>query len=125
MQYLILIRGLPGSGKSTLAVLLAKAGFLHFEADQYFVQEGKYNFNATHVAEAHAECLRRTQNAIANGFSVVVANTFTRQWEMAPYHDIAKKHNLICNVYTAGGDFENIHNVPPSVIASMRNRWEG
>ena len=37
---LTIIRGLPGSGKSTLAqALVLGAGFVHYEADMYFLKE--------------------------------------------------------------------------------------
>ena len=51
---LILIRGLPGSGKSTLARLLKNDfGAVHYEADQYFVNEsGEYNWSATKIRDA-------------------------------------------------------------------------
>jgi predicted kinase len=43
MKELFLLRGLPGSGKSTLAKSL---GGIRIEADQYFMEDGVYNFDA-------------------------------------------------------------------------------
>ena len=46
MGHLILVRGLPGSGKSTEAKKIAKTGYYHFEADQYFITpSGEYKFD--------------------------------------------------------------------------------
>jgi len=58
MKELFLLRGLPGSGKSTLAKSL---GGMRIEADQYFMYEGKYEFDASKLKEAHAWC----QNAVS------------------------------------------------------------
>ena len=52
---LILIRGLPGSGKSTLALRLMSSNGLtcaqHFEADQYFMEDGEYNFTPIFIGQ--------------------------------------------------------------------------
>ena len=82
---LVLIRGLPGSGKTTMARVLALVGYEHHEADQYFERAGVYTFNAAELPKAHAWCLDRAQDSMARGASCVVANTFTRRWEMQPY----------------------------------------
>ena len=41
-QELVLVRGLPGSGKSTYARSL---GYPNFEADMFFIKDGKYVYN--------------------------------------------------------------------------------
>ena len=53
MKQLILLRGLPGSGKSTFAKSL---GGIHIEADQYFMQDGEYKFDASQLKHAHNYC---------------------------------------------------------------------
>ena len=86
---LVLIRGLPGSGKTTMARVLALVGYEHYEADQYFERDGQYQFNPSELPKAHAWCLARVKESMALGVSCVVANTFTRLWEMQPYIDAA------------------------------------
>lgn len=52
---LVLVRGLPGSGKSALARDLGAALTCeHFEADQYFMRSGRYQYDAGRVRDAHA-----------------------------------------------------------------------
>lgn len=117
---LILIRGLPGSGKSTLAAMLNCDR--HFEADDYFVGiDGVYRYDASKIREAHEQCQLRTSIALQQGYSVVVANTFTRLSEMHPYFIMARIKPLVIETK---GRWPNIHGVPNDVIAKMQARWE-
>ncbi len=123
MPTLILIRGLPGSGKSTLA--RSFCGFVHCEADQYFyTEDGTYLFDAKQLPAAHTACLNKAAAALAAGSNVVVANTFSRLREMAPYQQLAKLHNAQLHIITASGHWQSIHNVPQATIDAMRERWE-
>jgi predicted kinase len=61
---------------------------------------------------------------LATGHAVVVANTFTQQWEMQPYRDIAARRGVSLEIVTATGNYPNIHGVPPAAIERMRVRWE-
>jgi len=59
MKELILLRGLPGSGKSTLAKSLDG---IHIEADQFFMIDGEYRFDASKLKDAHNYCFTRTKS---------------------------------------------------------------
>jgi predicted kinase len=130
MKNLYLLRGLPGSGKSTLAKQL---GGSHFETDKYFVGEnGEYNFDGSKLKEAHQWC----QDSVANAMmlnhttgeheTIVISNTFTQEWEMKPYMDMAK--NWGYRVFTIivenrhGG--VNQHGVPDEKLQQMNDRFE-
>jgi predicted kinase len=143
-QELILIRGLPGSGKSTFAASLLYSlndnkihcenmggGFdempdwVHHETDDFFIHEdGKYVFEPNKISEAHAWNWDRTHQALSEGYSVIVSNTFSRVWEMRPYIDMADKLDIKLTVLTVEGNFGNVHNVPEESIEKMRKRWE-
>lgn len=126
---LFLLRGLPGSGKSTLA---AQLGGSLVEADRYFMQYGEYKFDASKLKEAHAWCreeVRKWMEVDNSGYNVdriVVSNTFTQEWEMKPYYELAEKYGY--RVYSIvvenrhGG--KNVHNVPDEAIDRMRKRFE-
>lgn len=126
---LFLLRGLPGSGKSTLA---AQLGGSLVEADRYFMQYGDYKFDASKLKEAHAWCrdqVRKWMEVDNAGYDVdriVVSNTFTQEWEMKPYYELAEKYGY--RVYSIvvenrhGG--KNVHNVPDEAIDKMRKRFE-
>lgn len=126
---LFLLRGLPGSGKTTLANQL---GGSLVEADRYFMEYGEYKFDASKLKEAHAWCKEQVQNWMetnGRGFDVpriVVSNTFTQEWEMKSYYDLAREHgymvfSLIVENRHGG---KNVHNVPEDKIEQMRKRFE-
>ena len=122
---LFVVRGLPGSGKSTYAKTLVQPS-AHFEADQYFVRGGKYNFDPSKLKDAHADCLARTRKAMVEGKHkrVAVSNTFTMKWEVQPYIDLAKELGWTVKVIRMTGEWGSIHDVPPEAIERMRGRFE-
>jgi predicted kinase len=122
---LFVVRGLPGSGKSTYAKTLVQPS-AHFEADQYFVRGGKYNFDPSKLKDAHADCLARTRKAMVEGKHkrVAVSNTFTMKWEVQPYIDLAKELGWTVKVIRMTGNYGSIHDVPPEAIERMRGRFE-
>jgi len=124
MNELILIRGLPGSGKSTLAKEFVEKGYKHFEADQYFVKSGSYNFDGRKLKDAHNFCMSNTFTSLENGDSVIVSNTFVKLGEMQDYIDFAKKNNIKYTILECNGNWKNIHGVPDNVLQKMKNGWE-
>lgn len=129
MQHLILIRGLPGSGKSTFANIIANAmGACHVETDMYFTHDdGSYHFDARKLTAAHAWCRDCTNTMLREGRDVIVANTFSRRWEIDPYYEIAMDIGADkVRVYemTMNTQFESVHGVPAHVIRNMAQRWE-
>jgi len=124
-KILYIVRGIPGSGKSTLAKHLTSNVF---EADHYFYDnDGNYNFIPSEIKEAHKECQQFVGYAMESGIQkIAVSNTFTQEWEMVPYLDLAKKHGYM--VFTVivenrhGG--VNQHGVPDDKLELMRNRFE-
>lgn len=124
MTELILIRGIPGSGKSTLALTYIKKGYKHFESDQYFMVDGKYNFDASKLSLAHQDCFEKTRVALLAGNSVVVSNTFTRLWEMQNYINLAQTYQLPFKVIRCIGKFKNVHYVPDDILEKMTERFE-
>lgn len=127
---LILLRGLPGAGKTTFAKML---GGTHIEADMYFEHPIRgYKFERELLEEAHAWCLRSTENCMSAGYHnvagsrIVVSNTFTQVWEMHKYFGLAKRYGyrVFPIVVENRHDGINCHNVPEETIEKMRNRFE-
>lgn len=127
---LTIVRGLPGSGKSTLAHMLVAArraggGWAQqVEADDYFIRDGKYQFDPSQLTAAHADCQRRTRAYLEMGAHVVVANTFTQRWEYQWYLDVAMELGVPVQMVEVHGEFGSVHNVPDEAIARMKARWE-
>jgi predicted kinase len=125
MKELILLRGIPGSGKTTLSFLFNGA---QVSADDYFYNdETGYNFVAADLDKAHKWCQTHVENLMYDGIeTIVVANTFTKEWEMNAYYELAKLngyrvHSVI--VENRHGS-RNIHGVPPEKLEQMKNRFE-
>lgn len=129
MKELFLLRGLPGSGKSTLAKSL---GGSHMEADKYFMDKGEYKFDASQLKNAHQYCQGQTQAWMKmnsdqlNTDKIVVSNTFTQEWEMKPYYDLAERYGYrVTSIIVEnrhGG--VNEHGVPEEKLVQMKNRFE-
>ena len=121
MSELVLLRGAPGSGKSTFAAVLARQRFAHIEADHWMVNDRyEYEFNPNLLKYCHAQCLERAKVVLARGRDVVVANTFTRLWELGPYLQLGFRTTVL----KLEGTFPNVHGVPQEKVQSMRDRYE-
>ena len=129
MKELFLLRGLPGAGKSTLAkMLVGDKDYCHKEADMYFVdRDGKYKFNPSQLKDAHKWCQGEIEFAMKYDHSpVVVSNTFTQEWEMQSYYELAEKygyrvHSLIVENRHGG---VNEHGVPEEKLQQMSDRFQ-
>ena len=125
MKTLYIVRGLPGSGKSTFAQSLDCPVF---EADMFFVNsQGVYNFDFTKIKDAHSWCQEMVEDHMFNqDEKIAVSNTFTQEWEMKPYYDMAKTYGYkVFSVVVEnrhGG--ENVHGVPADKLEVMKNRFE-
>jgi predicted kinase len=124
-KVLNIVRGIPGSGKSTFAKTL---GGQHYEADMFFINEnGEYQFDFAKIKEAHQWCQGMVKGDMILEYpKIVVSNTFTQEWEMEPYIEMAKEYGY--TVFTIvvenrhGG--VNVHNVPEDILNNMKNRFE-
>ena len=128
---LILLRGLPGSGKSTLAKIILQIRSTDepevLSADDFFEdKEGDYNFDPTKLKEAHNYCqFRCSERMRQQKARIVVANTFTQEWEMDEYFKMAERYNYRVHtviVENRHGN-KNVHGVPEDKLQQMKNRF--
>ena len=126
IKELFLLRGLPGAGKSTLAKSIEA---YHVEADMFFVHgvTNEYKFDASKLGKAHEWCQSVVDVCMSDKLrKIAVSNTFTQEWEMQPYFDLAEKYgyrvySLICENRHSG---VNQHGVPEDKLVQMKNRFE-
>jgi predicted kinase len=129
---IVLLRGIPGSGKSTLGDIILQTTQSNnqdvLSADNFFNDDkGNYNFDVTKLKEAHNWCQQKCAERMKLEFSkIVVANTFTQDWEMAPYFEMADryKYRIHTVIVENRHDSKNIHGVPEDKLEIMKNRFE-
>jgi predicted kinase len=133
VKALFLIRGCPGAGKSTFARFICNE-YAICEADKYFVgEDGVYNFDPAKLKDAHAWCRREVETRMKDNQQnpqfypeIVVSNTFTQEWEMKEYYNLAEEYgyfvfSLIVENRHGG---VNEHGVPPEKLEQMKNRFQ-
>ena len=125
MKKVVIIRGLPGSGKSTMAMkhFVDLKGYKHCEADHYFYNNGVYEFKPAELAKAHEYCLNKAASFIENGHKVVIANTFSKKWEIKEVLDRLPVDPREVEILHCHGGKGSIHDVPEYAIENMRQRW--
>lgn len=116
---IVLIRGVPGSDKTTKAKT-EYADHKLVEADMFFEDDGTYKYDHRKIKDAHKWCQDTVEQWLEMGYDVVVANTFTRVWEMQPYLDMGYPVKIV----EATGNYGNVHGVPPEIVRRMRERFE-
>lgn len=129
---LLLLRGLPGSGKSSLGDVI-----LHYpgsnspdvlSADNFFIDDkGNYIFDATKLKQAHNDCQLKCAERMKLELSrIVVANTFTEQWEMDSYYEMAKRYKYRVHTLIVENRHKskNVHGVPDEKLEQMKDRFQ-
>ena len=127
---LILLRGVSGAGKSTVAELFTDAHII--STDDFFMVDGKYQFDANSLVENHMKCTAQADKAmnIAEdndvNHTLIIHNTFTKQWEMTPYMILAEKYHYTVHTLIVENRHgsNSIHDVPADSIKAQRERFE-
>jgi predicted kinase len=121
---LIILRGLPGAGKSSLAKLFDAPICC---ADDYFMNNGNYEWKANQIGNAHLWCQKKCKTLMdVNAEKIVIANTTVAARDLRPYTDLAEKYGYRVYSVIVENRFstKNIHNVPEETIEKMRNRFD-
>jgi predicted kinase len=119
----IILRGLPGSGKSTKAKEL---GGVICSADDFFMKDGVYCYDAKLQGLAHARCIEKFEKSCKESEPlIVVDNCNTREEYYKPYIDIAKKFGYEVEIITLPlihpeeSYIRNNHDVPLIICQKM------
>ena len=124
----LLMRGISCSGKSTFVSGL-KGNKIVCSADDYHVQDGKYNFRQENAQAAHRDCFLRFLRVVSTPTDrysdedfLIVDNTNTTVLELAPYVRLAETFGFSLTIVRLYVPFEiacqrnNGHHVPSDVI---------
>ena len=125
MNNLILLRGVSGSGKSTIAPMFKNAVLV--STDDFFLDEyGEYVFDANSLVINHQFCQLAVRMMMQDDEKlIVVHNTFTADWEMDAYFDLAKEHGYAVHTIIVENRHgsKNVHDVPKDVIKAQIERF--
>jgi NEDD4-binding protein 2 len=121
----LIMRGASGAGKDWWIRRHVVPSAVIVSADDFFMKDGHYEFDRERLPEAHDMCLRTFLAAIERRAElIIVNNTNTRVWELAPYYRVAEAAGydveiiwLIADPLTCFG--RSRHNVAAEVIQQM------
>lgn len=129
MHSLIILRGLPGAGKTTLVEILSDNKWPVYSIDDYFTDpktgDYKFEFDKNHLA--YKQCAFRAEEAMKNKTEkIFIDNTFTMEWEMEPYFDLAGKYSYKLFVMTVENRHGsgNIHGIPEEQLKKMAEKFK-
>ena len=123
MKTCVLVRGISGAGKSTF-VQECFGRFCNLEADMYFMKDGEYLFEPSKLRQAHSWCQSEAERQMKFGYDIVVSNTFTTEWEMKPYLNLAEKYGytVFTVVVEKRHGNKDVHNVPEETRQKQAER---
>ena len=135
-----ILRGLPGTGKSMLARTMEMGwGYAKsFSTDDYFMVNGKYQFDPSKLGEYHQKNLNAADDYMKsfkdshNTIMCIIDNTNTQHWEYEKYIQSAENNGFMVQVISIDWDAKDIplyaernsHGVPEEAIQRMADRWE-
>jgi hypothetical protein len=134
------LRGVPGCGKSTLASILFENAYavafasrqftdrpcVRCEADDFFMTENGYAFQAASIHRAHEACMDKYKAAVQDKIdTIIVSNTSCEEWTIEPYQKLAEDngYTFISLIVENRHDGQNIHNVPEQTIERMKRKF--
>ncbi|XP_037082447.1 uncharacterized protein LOC119103101 [Pollicipes pollicipes] len=119
-KVLFVMKGLPGSGKSHLAkrILQRYPDAVLCSADDFFMKDGRYEFERDQLPAAHEACQRRAERACCEQRAhLVVDNTNVRDWEWRPY----ARHRAASPVRAAAGGARHAVAPRPGRLVQMNS----
>ena len=126
MNNLILVTGVSGAGKSTIAPMFKNAVLV--STDDFFLDEyGEYVFDANSLVINHQFCQIAVKMMMMEDKEelIVVHNTFTEDWEMDAYFDLARQYGYAVHTIIVENRHgsKNVHDVPQDVVKAQKERF--
>ena len=136
---LILVRGVSGAGKSTIADMLNIYLNSCFSTDDMFMVDGEYKFDPSKLGEYHDATVQKVKDIMGDRqfeintgedlltpITIVVHNTFTQEWEMKPYFELAEEFNWHVHTIIVENRHgsKSIHDVPDAALKAQKERFE-
>jgi predicted kinase len=134
-RWVLLLRGLPGSGKSTFAkaqpdsVIVSASDYFHFPRGPVPRVEGpigEHDYDHSESRHSHDYCLRKFIQIVQSRDrrNIIVDNTNTNPFSMAPYIGIARAYGLSVRIIEFVADLHECHarqrhDVPKHVMLRM------
>lgn len=130
MKSILLLRHISGAGSSTFANYLKDLypSCVICSADDYFIVDGEYKFDASKLGKAHSGCQEKFSKAVDNGEKlIIVANTLTTQKEFSLYEDYGKTngYTVFFIVLENRHNGKDIHGLNEETLQRQENRLRG
>lgn len=131
MQHCIIIRGVSGTGKSEFVKTLQSLNkdISRVSADDFFVTEdGRYEFDAALLGQAHDKCYNDFCKYILEGKSVIVDNTNTTESQFQRYQEFAESHDIKVNIVVidpVSAFQKSVHDVPGFALQKQSDQLIG
>lgn len=125
-----ILRGVSGSGKSTFAAKwVREVDARVFSTDNYFMKDGKYDFNKDLLSLYHNRNLLGFTEYLIDfsdtSKTVIVDNTNLRMFEIAPYYRLAEAFD--CDpeiIWFVASNPVSVHGVTNEMIESQTRNIE-
>jgi 2',3'-cyclic-nucleotide 3'-phosphodiesterase/NEDD4-binding protein 2 len=116
---LIILKGVSGAGKTTFCDLIAGPKVV-ICADDFFYEEGVYQFDGNYIGQAHAECRAKFDRWLNDDVitNIIISNTNTKPSDYKYYVDQANAKGLRITYVVLENRHgnKNVHDVPEHVL---------
>ena len=132
-----IIRGVPGIGKRNYVYYLESnlnREYIICDWNNFFIKDGKYEFNGKDTSKAESYCLQTYLNAIKNDIKrIYVIGNFNQKWQYDNYIKLANLFNykvditeLECKNTTELMYYNNrsVHKIPYTKSLKVFQNWE-
>lgn len=137
MKFCFILRGLPGTGKDEVSNYLYQGhnpdSVIILSTDQFFIKDGKYQFDKTKLQEAHKATWDAFKSAISSNAQVIIINnTNVKKFHYSHYVDYAQRHGYLTSIVAIPANdtsdrelaSRNTHNIDQGTISKMRKEFE-